>query len=65
MHEKKEITIRLATREDIPLILEFIKKLATYEGSLHRVSATEDLLEEWMFDKKTAEVAMKELTLEE
>ena len=57
MAEKKEITIRLATRKDVPLILEFIKKLATYEGSLHRVSATEELLNEWMFDKKSAEVA--------
>lgn len=57
MEDKKEITIRLATREDVPLILTFIKKLAAYEGSLHRVSATEEMLHEWMFDKQKAEVA--------
>ena len=55
--DKKEITIRLATREDAALIESFIRKLATYEDALYRTTVTPELVEEWMFDKKKAEVA--------
>ncbi len=51
-----ELTFRDAKREDTPLILEFIKKLADYEKRLDEVIATEDELEKWIFDKKQAEV---------
>ncbi|GLI79498.1 FR47-like protein [Penicillium ochrochloron] len=34
-------TIRLATAEDVPLILQFIRELADYEKALHEVEATE------------------------
>lgn len=51
-----ELTFKNATREDTPLILEFIKKLADYENRLDEVIATEDELEKWIFDKKQAEV---------
>lgn len=47
---------RFATREDTALILEFIKELAEYEKMLDEVVATEEILEEWIFDKKKAEV---------
>ena len=47
---------RFAAREDIPLILYFIRELAAYEKMLDQVVATESLLEEWLFDKKKAEV---------
>ncbi len=47
---------RFAETKDIPLILYFIKELAEYEKMLDEVVATEDLLEEWIFDKKKAEV---------
>ena len=47
---------RFANRKDIPLILTFIKELADYEHLLNEVVATEDLLEEWLFDKQKAEV---------
>lgn len=48
--------IRHAERKDIPLILEFIRGLAEYEKLLDEVVATEELLEEWLFDKEKAEV---------
>ena len=51
-----ELTFRNATREDTPLILEFIRKLADYEKRLDEVIATEEELEKWIFDKKQAEV---------
>ena len=53
---ENEIAFRYAEREDIPLILEFIKKLAVYEKTPEYVVATEAQLEEWMFDRKRAEV---------
>ncbi|KAJ5469271.1 N-acetyltransferase ats1 [Penicillium diatomitis] len=34
-------TIRLATPEDVPYILQFIRELADYEKALHEVEATE------------------------
>ncbi|CAG8891813.1 unnamed protein product [Penicillium egyptiacum] len=37
-------TIRLATPEDVPLILQFICELADYEKALHEVEATEESL---------------------
>ncbi len=51
-----QITFRRAQREDVPLILDFIKGLADYEHMLDQVTADEALLEEWIFDKEKAEV---------
>ena len=51
-----ELTFRNACREDTPLILKFIKKLAEYEKRLNEVIATEKDLEKWIFDKNQAEV---------
>ena len=51
-----KLTFRNAERKDIPLILQFIKELAAYEKMLNEVVATNDLLEEWLFDKQKAEV---------
>ena len=50
------LTFRPAGRADCALILRFIRELAEYERMLPAVSATEQLLEEWLFDKHTAEV---------
>lgn len=50
------LTFRAANREDIPLILQFIKDLASYEELLHEVVADEPTLETWIFDKEKAEV---------
>lgn len=53
---KKELAFRSATREDVPLILQFIRELADYEKMLHEVVADEAPLEEWIFDRQKAEV---------
>ena len=52
----EEVTFRKAGREDVPLILEFIKGLAEYEKMSDEVVATEEILDEWLFDKEKAEV---------
>lgn len=51
-----ELNFRYAERKDVALILKFIKQLAEYEKMIDDVVATEELLEEWIFDKKKAEV---------
>ena len=48
--------IRFANEQDVALILEFIKDLAEYEKMSDMVVADEDLLREWIFEKKKAEV---------
>ena len=50
------MTFRVATEKDISLILNFIKEIAEYEKMSDEVVATEKLLQEWLFDKKIAEV---------
>lgn len=50
------LTFRNAERQDVPLILQFIKELADYEKMLDEVVADEDTLETWIFDKQKAEV---------
>ena len=47
---------RYATEQDSALILDFIKQLAEYEKMSEQVVATEELLKEWIFEKKRAEV---------
>ena len=47
---------RFATRQDVALILNFIKNLAEYENMSSDVIADEKTLEEWIFDKQKAEV---------
>ena len=48
--------LRKATEEDVPTMLGFIKALAAYENMADCVTATEDLLREWIFERKIAEV---------
>lgn len=52
----EEEQFRFANENDLSLILEFIRELAEYEKMLDEVIATEELLNEWIFDKKIAEV---------
>ncbi len=47
---------RFAEEEDTPLILQFIRELADYEGMLGEVMADEATLKEWIFRKQKAEV---------
>lgn len=51
-----DLTFKIAERQDSPLILEYIKKLADYEKRLDEVIATESDIEKWVFDEKQAEV---------
>lgn len=51
-----KIRFRYAGPEDVSKILSFIKHLADYEKMSNEVVATEELLREWIFDKKKAEV---------
>ena len=54
-YSHNNVTFRCADRKDVSLILHFIKKLAAYEKVPEAVHATEELLEEWMFEKNRAE----------
>lgn len=47
---------RFAQRGDVQTILHFIEALADYEKLRDQVVATPELLEEWLFERKKAEV---------
>lgn len=49
-------TTEFAKEHETPQILEFIKELAAYENLSSQVTATEEMLFEWIFAKKQAEV---------
>ena len=51
-----QIKFRYAEEKDAAKILYFIKELAAYEKMSDEVIATEELLKEWIFDQKKAEV---------
>ena len=52
-----ELEIRVATEDDVPLILSLIKELAEYERLSHEVVATEESLRHWLFgERPVAEV---------
>ena len=51
-----QIKCRYAEEKDAAKILYFIKELAAYEKMLDEVIATEELLKEWIFVQKKAEV---------
>lgn len=55
-----EFIIRPAVPADAPLILELIKELAAYENLLDQVTTTTEILTEWIFEKKRAEVLIAE-----
>jgi len=51
-----EMNFRFANEEDCGLILSYIRQLAAYEKMSDQVVATENLLREWIFEKKKAGV---------
>lgn len=53
-----QFTIRQADINDASTILSFIKDLAEYENMSDQVVATEELLKEWLFEKKKAQVLL-------
>lgn len=56
----ENFNIRYATKDDIGLILDFIKELAEYEEMLDLVEATEEILMESLFEEKYAEIVIGE-----
>lgn len=54
--KREHIKFRFAGRKDCALILSFIRKLAEYEKMIDEVTATEESIERWLFDKGAAEV---------
>ena len=56
-----ELTFRMAVPGDEPTILDIILELARYEKMEHEVVATPELLHEWLFEKKKAEVLLAEV----
>ena len=55
-----DFQLRLATRNDVDLVLDFIKELAEYEHMSDQVVATPELLAETIFTQKKAEVVIAE-----
>jgi ribosomal protein S18 acetylase RimI-like enzyme len=56
-----DFRLRPATLADVPLILDFIRQLADYEGLLDRVTASEAVLSQTLFGAKpSAEVIIAE-----
>jgi GNAT superfamily N-acetyltransferase len=54
-----QLEIRKATVNDLPLIYKLVKDLVVYQGLLHQFSATEELLKEALFGKRSyAEVVI-------
>ena len=56
MGAQGNFVIRKAEKKDACLVLEFIRKIAEYERMSRQVVATRELLEEFVFDRKAAEV---------
>jgi len=52
----EKVNYRFATEADVGLIFQFIRELAEYEKMLTEVVATDELLQEWIFEKQKAEV---------
>jgi GNAT superfamily N-acetyltransferase len=52
--------LRFAEEQDVSIILKFIKELAAYEKLLSEVTATEEILKESLFERKSAEVIIGE-----
>ncbi len=49
----ESLSIRQATRADVPLVLSFVKELAEYERLSHLVAATEELIADELFGPKS------------
>lgn len=54
--EKDHVTFRFGEKADAAIVLEFMQGLAEYEKAPQAMTATEELLEEELFEKNGAEV---------
>lgn len=50
-----EISFRFAKEKEIPLILDFVRRLAAYENLADEVVATEEDMADWLFRRKIVE----------
>ena len=55
INSKNRVVIRKAERQDVPLLLNFIRGIAQYEKMENEVIASADVLEQEMFDEHRAE----------
>ena len=51
-----ELKFRPAIRQDVPLVLDFVRRLAAYEHLEDQVVATEEVMEHWLFDENKARI---------
>ena len=58
--DRKEFCIRSAKKEDAPLIVKYIRKLADFENELDDVSVTKEDIEKNVFDNENATVIIGE-----
>lgn len=58
MEEESELRIRRAERQDVGLVLQFIRKLAEYENLSHEVVADEETLRDSLFGPDAAAEAL-------
>ena len=56
----QSVSFRFATEQDTEKILYFIRELAIYEKMEDQIVATEELLREWIFERRKAEVIFAE-----
>src|SRR6184192_2343464 len=54
MKKRADFQIRAAHAEDVPIILQLIRDLATYERAPHEVTATEEQLVDVLFGERPA-----------
>jgi len=56
--DSRDLKIRRAEEGDVPVLLQFIKKLALYERLSHLVTATEEILRRNLFGEKSVAEAI-------
>ncbi len=62
--DKDNIKIRSAGKDDVKLIIRYIKELADYENELNQVCVDEEVLKKEMFEKQGAEAFIAEISQE-
>lgn len=58
MPRERQITIRQASLDDVPLVLQLIRELAEFERISHEVVATEEIIRESLFGEDRAAEAI-------
>ena len=61
MNVNEKLSFRTAEVGDVALIMRFITELAEYEKLAHTVTADEELIRKWVFERGMAEVVFAEI----